>query len=173
MNNNLITIIIPVFNPEKTIFDLVSNIFDSLKLDYKFEVIIINDCSSDNSDFECLKLYDKYKGKLKYYKLAKNVGEHNAVMAGLNYAMGDWIVIMDDDFQNPVSEVEKIINFSLSNDYDVVYTHYKYKKHNIFNEEKAKEVPQVDDSLMKKLGIAGKRNTLRTIVTQMKQREVC
>ena len=47
------------------------------------------------------------------------------------------------------------------------------KKHNIFNEEKAKEVPQVDDSLMKKLGIAGKRNTLRTIVTQMKQREVC
>ena len=132
MNNNLITIIIPVFNSEKTIFDLVSNIFDSLKLDYKFEVIIINDCSSDNSDIECLKLYDKYKGKLKYYKLAKNVGEHNAVMAGLNYAMGDWIVIMDDDFQNPVSEVEKIINFSLSNDYDVVYTHYKYKKHNIY-----------------------------------------
>ena len=132
MNNNLITIIIPVFNSEKTIFDLVSNIFDSLKLDYKFEVIIINDCSSDNSDIECLKLYDKYKGKLKYYKLAKNVGEHNAVMAGLNYAMGDWIVIMDDDFQNPVSEVEKIINFSLSNDYDVVYTHYQYKKHNIF-----------------------------------------
>ena len=41
-------------------------------------------------------------------------------------------MIMDDDFQNPVSEVEKIINFSLSNDYDVVYTHYKYKKHNIF-----------------------------------------
>ena len=132
MNNNLITIIIPVFNSEKTIFDLVSNIFDSLKLDYKFEVILINDCSSDNSDIECLKLYDKYKGKIKYYKLAKNVGEHNAVMAGLNYAMGDWIVIMDDDFQNPVSEVEKIINFSLSNDYDVVYTHYKYKKHNIF-----------------------------------------
>ena len=132
MNNNLITIIIPVFNSEKTIFDLVSNIFDSLKLDYKFEVILINDCSSDNSDIECLKLYDKYKGKIKYYKLAKNVGEHNAVMAGLNYAMGDWIVIMDDDFQNPVSEVEKIINFSLSNDYDVVYTHYQYKKHNIF-----------------------------------------
>ena len=69
MNNNLITIIIPVFNSEKTIFDLVSNIFDSLKLDYKFEVILINDCSSDNSDIECLKLYDKYKGKIKYYLL--------------------------------------------------------------------------------------------------------
>ena len=53
-------------------------------------------------------------------------------MAGLNHATGDWAIIMDDDFQNPVSEVSKLINFILTNEYDVVYTKYKEKKHSIF-----------------------------------------
>ena len=48
-------------------------------------------------------------------------------MAGLNHATGDWAIIMDDDFQNPVSEVSKLINFILTNEYDVVYTKYKEK----------------------------------------------
>jgi undecaprenyl-phosphate 4-deoxy-4-formamido-L-arabinose transferase len=60
------------------------------------------------------------------------VGEHNAVMAGLNQATGDYAIIIDDDFQNPVSEVEKMINYMISHDYDVVYSYYKQKKHSWF-----------------------------------------
>ena len=50
-------------------------------------------------------------------------------MAGLNQASGDWAIIMDDDFQNPISELKHLINHSLDNDFDVVYTRYKTKKH--------------------------------------------
>ena len=53
-------------------------------------------------------------------------------MAALNQATGDYAIIMDDDFQNPVSEVRKLIDFSINNDYDVVYTHYAKKKHSLF-----------------------------------------
>ena len=41
------------------------------------------------------------------------MGEHNAVMAGLNRVTGDYIVIMDDDFQNPISEVVKLVDKAL------------------------------------------------------------
>ena len=56
--------------------------------------------------------------KIKFYSLGKNVGEHRAVMAGLNHVSGDWAIIMDDDFQNPISELKHLINHSLNNDFD-------------------------------------------------------
>jgi undecaprenyl-phosphate 4-deoxy-4-formamido-L-arabinose transferase len=65
-------------------------------------------------------------------KLSKNVGEHNAIMAGLRYVEGDWALIMDDDFQNPPKEGLKLINFALENNYDIVYGDYEIKRHNIF-----------------------------------------
>tara|TARA_Y100000996_G_scaffold257757_1_gene202885 strand:- start:658 stop:1611 length:954 start_codon:yes stop_codon:yes gene_type:complete len=132
INKKDISVVIPVFNSEKTISDLANEIFDKLSVAHKIELILVNDCSKDKSENHCLDLFKKYPNNVKYYRLAKNVGEHNAVMAGLNNATGDWAIIMDDDFQNPVSEVSKLINFILTNDYDVVYTKYKEKKHSIF-----------------------------------------
>jgi len=64
--------------------------------------------------------------------LSKNFGEHSAVIAGLNKATGNYAVIMDDDFQNPVSEVVKLVNKALENDYDVVYSYYEKKRHSLF-----------------------------------------
>jgi len=66
---------------------------------------------------------------VRFFSLARNVGEHNAVMAGLNQVRGDWAVIMDDDFQNPVSEVHKLIEYANNHDCDVVYSYYKSKHH--------------------------------------------
>jgi glycosyltransferase involved in cell wall biosynthesis len=50
----------------------------------------------------------------------------------LNKSKGDWVVIMDDDFQNPVSAVIKLVDFAVANTYDVVYTCYDKKKHSLF-----------------------------------------
>jgi undecaprenyl-phosphate 4-deoxy-4-formamido-L-arabinose transferase len=60
--------------------------------------------------------------------LSRNFGEHNAVMAGLNYAEGDYCVIMDDDLQNPPSEVRALIEEARKG-YDVVYARYEAKRH--------------------------------------------
>ena len=126
-----VSIVIPVYDGAETIGPLVDSLVDSLRPYFPFEIILINDCSLDDSERICFELFEKYKPIIKFYSLAKNVGEHNAVMAGLNNATGEWIVIMDDDLQNPVSEVIKLLFFATANAYDVVYTYYHKKKHSI------------------------------------------
>ncbi len=125
-----VSVVIPVYNAETSIKSLVCMLIDEMPAKYETEIVLVNDYSADNSHNACLELYHKYKGKVKYLPLARNFGEHNAVMAGLNKAGGDYIIIMDDDFQNPVSEVIKLIEYAADNDYDVVYTFYDEKKHN-------------------------------------------
>jgi len=126
-----ISIVIPVYNSEKTIVNLVSMLIENIT-NFSLEIILINDNSKDNSAESCVSLYKKYPKIVKFYSLAKNVGEHNAVMAGLNNATGQYTIIMDDDFQNPVSEVVKLIEYSLANSYDVIYTFYDKKNHSFW-----------------------------------------
>ena len=127
-----ISIIIPVYNGEKTIIPLVNEIVKTLRELYKLEVVLINDASPDNSEQACTSLYETYPDIVKFYSLAKNVGEHNAVMAGLNQSTGDYMVIVDDDFQNPISEIVKLLTYATENDFDVTYTYYKRKEHSFF-----------------------------------------
>jgi len=64
--------------------------------------------------------------------LARNYGEHNAVMAGLRYASGAHVITMDDDLQNPPEEVERLLAFAQRNGKDVVYTYYYRKRHAVW-----------------------------------------
>ncbi len=123
-----ISIAIPVYNSENTIAELVNKLVAELQ-NFNLEIILVNDSSKDNSHNVCVQLFNRYQNIVKYYLLAKNVGEHNAVMAALNHATGDYVLIMDDDFQNPVSEVIKLIEYISANNYDVVYTFYEKKEH--------------------------------------------
>ena len=127
-----ISIVIPVYNSETTIGKLVESLINDLSNRYNLEIILVNDSSKDNSELACIDLYNKNKNIVRFYSLAKNVGEHNAVMAGLNKVTGDYVVIMDDDFQNPVDEVTNLVDCALGNNYDVIYTYYDKKEHNFF-----------------------------------------
>jgi undecaprenyl-phosphate 4-deoxy-4-formamido-L-arabinose transferase len=127
-----LSVIIPVYNSEKTINRLVEELIKNLGLTFKLEIILVNDNSRDNSEEVCISLFEKYKETVKFYSLSKNVGEHNAVMAGLNKVTGDYVVIMDDDFQNSISAVVKLVDTALGNEYDVVYSYYEEKKHSLF-----------------------------------------
>lgn len=127
-----LSIVIPVYNSEATIGPLTEKLIDALSRDYNLEIVLVNDNSKDNSEKVCIELYKKHKPFIKFYSLAKNVGEHNAVMAGLNQVTGDYTVIMDDDFQNPISEVLKLVEFAKEHNFDVVYTYYDRKQHSFF-----------------------------------------
>jgi len=132
-NSNIhISIVIPVYNSENSIGPLVNKLVNELVPLFETEIILVNDQSKDHSHKVCLALYEQYRKVVKYYPLAKNVGEHNAVMAGLNQTKGDYAVIMDDDFQNPVSEVIKLITYAVDYEYDVIYTWYEKKQHSLF-----------------------------------------
>jgi len=129
----MISIIIPVFNSENTIEILVNNIVKVLGENYKFEIILVNDSSKDSSEEKCKKLVEKYS-RVVLYSLSKNVGEHNAVMAGLNNCSGDYAVIMDDDLQHSVDSLLDLIKFGIKekNNFDVVYAYYDKMKYNLF-----------------------------------------
>jgi undecaprenyl-phosphate 4-deoxy-4-formamido-L-arabinose transferase len=123
-----ISIVVPVYNGAATIARLVNEIERELSATNELEMILVNDGSTrDNSDEVCTQLALE-KDWVVYIDLFRNFGEHNAVMAGLNHSTGDYVVIMDDDLQNPPSEVIKLID-ELDKGFDVVFSKYTTKKH--------------------------------------------
>ena len=127
-----VSIVIPVYNGEKTIGPLVDELIAEIGERFDLEIVLVNDCSPDNSEQVCIQIFEKYPSVVKFFSLARNVGEHNAVMAGLNQTTGAYVVIMDDDFQNPISEVVKLVRYASEHEYDVVYTYYTKKEHSLF-----------------------------------------
>ncbi len=122
-----ISIVIPVYRGERTVGPLVRELHDTLAVRYDLEIVLVNDGSPDRSAEVCRDLAEQVAG-VRFVNLSRNFGEHNAVMAGLNHAAGDYVVIMDDDFQNPPSEVPKLIE-KIRQGYDVVYSQYAVKRH--------------------------------------------
>lgn len=125
-----LSVIIPVYNSEKTIYHLVNKLHQDLQ-NINFETILINDFSSDNSYNECLKITKKHKN-ITFIDLEKNYGEFTAVLCGLNHAKGLYSVLIDDDFQNPPSEIIKLYETAVNDNFDVVYSKYTLKKHHWF-----------------------------------------
>ena len=125
-----LSIVIPVYRGEKTIERLVRTLFDNLGSLYPLEIVLVNDGSPDDSATVCRRLAGEIPS-VKFLNLSRNFSEHNAVMAGLNYATGDYVAIMDDDFQNPPGEVVKLVT-EAERGFDVVYSYYAVKKHHPF-----------------------------------------
>ncbi|MFA5147139.1 MAG: glycosyltransferase family 2 protein [Candidatus Omnitrophota bacterium] len=123
-----ISVVIPVYNGARTISKLVEDLLGILKA-YQTEIILVNDGSKDKSHDLCLSIYERHKANVKYICLARNFGEHNAVMAGLNQVTGDYAVTIDDDFQNPPEEIPKLLDKAVSEGLDVVYSYYEKKRH--------------------------------------------
>lgn len=122
------SIVIPAYNSESTIGTLVERLVTDLGSEM-LQVVLVNDGSADGTDAVCRELVTRYPDIVTYVRLARNFGEHNAVMAGLHHARGEYVVIMDDDFQNPPEEVSRLIAYAERGGYDVVYTRYARKHH--------------------------------------------
>jgi len=149
-NKLYLSIVIPVYRGQDSIASLVEQLITALNGRYHLEIVLVNDNSPDQSEVICRELFQRYPDIVRFYSLAKNVGEHNAVMAGLNQTRGDFMVIMDDDFQNPISEVVKLVEYAAQNDCDVTYTYYKKKQHSWFRNLGSKFNDKVANLLLKK-----------------------
>jgi len=129
-----LSIVIPVYNSEKTIEEVVSEIeivVSKLNSKYDLEIMLVNDYSKDNS-LEVCKNICKHKSFVKLISFSKNFGQHNALMAGIKIASGDYIISMDDDLQTPPDEMGKLIDELEKNNYDVVFAKYKTENKSIF-----------------------------------------
>lgn len=143
-----LSVIIPVYKGAKTISKLVESLQEELRT-YDFEIILVNDGSPDNSEKVCRDLATIHEN-INFISLRKNFGEFNAVMCGLNHVAGKYTIIIDDDFQNPPSEIIKLLDKAKSNDYDVVYSYYTEKKHHLFRNFGSWIVNRLTTSLLNK-----------------------
>lgn len=126
-----ISVVIPCYNSEKTITTVVDEVISTITAHggYDYEIILINDCSPDNV-FSVITHMAEENPKIKGLDLARNFGQHSAIMAGFNYVTGDIVVCLDDDGQTPANEMFKLIDALDQN--DLVFAKYTDKKHSAF-----------------------------------------
>ena len=125
-----LSVIIPVYNSERTIGSLVERLQDCLS-GQDFDVVLVNDGSRDESEAVCQRLESRYSN-VTFVSLRKNFGEFNAVLCGLNHVAGKYAVIIDDDFQNPPEAILTLVTTAEQGNYDVVYSRYAQKEHHWF-----------------------------------------
>lgn len=127
-----ISFVIPCYNSSSTIEKVVEEINSTMELlySYVYEIILVNDCSPDNT-FDVIKNLALEDEHIISLNLAKNAGQHAALMAGFHYVSGDIVVCLDDDGQTPADEVGKLIE-KIKDGYDVVYASYENKRHSGF-----------------------------------------
>jgi undecaprenyl-phosphate 4-deoxy-4-formamido-L-arabinose transferase len=123
-----LSIVIPVYNGAKTIGELVGALA-ALRIPGGHEIVLVNDGSPDNSLAVCRELLRSSAVPLTLVNLARNYGEHNAVMTGLRHARGAWVITMDDDLQNPPSEIQRLLEFAQASGKEAIYTWYGSKEH--------------------------------------------
>ena len=126
-----ISFVIPCYRSEKTLSDVVEEIKTTMAtIGHEFEIILINDCSPDKT-FEVIKQLVAENDNILGLDLAKNFGQHCALMAGMRHSTGDVVVCLDDDGQTPADEVGKLLD-KLDEGYDVCYASYGKKQHSGF-----------------------------------------
>jgi dolichol-phosphate mannosyltransferase len=121
------SLIIPIYNEEETIPELyrrVSDVMDSL--DDSVELILINDGSGDRS-LNLMRELQERDARVCYISFARNFGHQAAVTAGLNFARGQVIVVLDADLQDPPELIPKMIE-SWQAGYHVVYAQRTKRK---------------------------------------------
>lgn len=123
-----LSIVIPVFNSEDILPDLVKRLALVLPaLAQKYEVILVNDGSQDHSWEVVCKLSQGHPW-LVGIDLMRNYGQHNALLCGIRTAQYDIIVTIDDDLQHPPEEIHKLLE-KLAEGYDVVYGAFQKTQH--------------------------------------------
>ena len=129
-----ISFVIPCYGSENTIEAVIDEIIDivSQKSEYDYEIIAVNDCSPDNV-LDKLYYLSKNNKKVKVINFAKNMNRPGAVMAGLNYAKGDYVVVMDDDGQCPMNNFWQLLK-PLLDGHDVSIASYPERKQSIFKD---------------------------------------
>lgn len=148
-----LSVVIPVYYGSKTIEPLVKtvvNLFQSELSHIESEIILVNDGSLDQSSAVCEKLAYAYPSSVCFIDLAKNFSEHNAVIAGLNFCHGQYAVIIDDDFQNPPSEIVKLLRKIEQTGADVVFAKYETKEHHWFRNIGSKFNDMVSNIMLNK-----------------------
>jgi len=119
-NKPLISVVSPVYRAEKIVVELVKQLHENLRIITEdYEIILVNDASPDNSWEAIIAECEKDK-RVKGIELSRNFGQHYAITAGLSYAKGEWVIVMDCDLQDRPDEIPNLYK-KAQDGWDIVY----------------------------------------------------
>jgi len=132
MSEIVYSIVIPVYNSTESVVELceqVVRVFEDVVKE-SFEIILVDDASPNPDTWAALEGIHEKNDRIKIIQLMKNFGQQNAIMCGLKYSCGDFIISMDDDLQHPPEEIPKLINtIGCPPHYDAVLAIPRHRKH--------------------------------------------
>ena len=135
MADSLVSCVIPCYCSSATISAVIEEIerAAALRTDYDLEIILVNDGSPDDgATARAIATLAEQSARIVAINLARNFGQHAAIMAGFAQVHGDIVVCLDDDGQTPADEMFKLVD-KVAEGYDIVYASYSgHKQHNIF-----------------------------------------
>ncbi len=128
----LVSFVIPCYRSAQTIGRVVQEIRETMAAlpQYRYEIVLVNDASPDDT-FETIRTLCRENRDVCGVNLARNFGQHAALMAGFRYVRGEIVVCLDDDGQTPAGEVGKLLS-EIEAGSDVVYAKYTNKRHSWF-----------------------------------------
>ncbi len=124
MKKETISIVIPCYNEEEAVplfYAEMTKLMEKMKKQVEFELIFVNDGSKDKTLEEFRKLSSQDK-KVRYVSFSRNFGKEAAMLAGLEYATGDYVTTMDVDLQDPPYLLEEMYRLIKEEGYDCVAT---------------------------------------------------
>ena len=116
-----ITILVPAYNEEEVLqqlYDRLTKVINGITY-YTFEILFVNDGSTDSTLQQIKRLRENDKN-ISYVNLSRNFGKETAMIAGLDYAAGDAVIIIDADLQDPPELIPEMIKY-WEMGYDDVY----------------------------------------------------
>jgi undecaprenyl-phosphate 4-deoxy-4-formamido-L-arabinose transferase len=117
-----LSVVIPVYNEEAVLPTLFARLYPTLDaLDISYEIVFVNDGSKDRSVALLRQQFSLRPQTTRVVLFHANFGQHSAVMAGLKYARGEYVITLDADLQNPPEEIGKLVGM-LDQGYDYVGT---------------------------------------------------
>ena len=138
-----LSVVIPVYNEEAVLPTLFSRLYPSLDaLNVAYEVVFVNDGSKDKSAALLRTQFQARPEVTRVVLFHANFGQHSAVMAGLAYARGEYIVTLDADLQNPPEEVGKLVGL-LAQGYDYVGTIRQQRQDSFWRKSLSKAINQL------------------------------
>lgn len=130
--SRLVSFVIPCYRSAETLGGVIAEIDAVMETmeEYSHEIVLVNDCSPDNT-FEVIRSICAERKDITGVNLARNFGQHAALMAGFHYVHGEYVVCLDDDGQTPANQAGRLLQ-ALENGSDAVYARYEHKQHSAF-----------------------------------------
>ena len=144
-------VIIPVYNEEEGLNALFDRLYPALdqvasQFTLSYEIIFINDGSKDRSAAILAMQYEKRPDVTRVVLFANNFGQHMAIMAGFEYAHGEYIITLDADLQNPPEEIGKIVR-QLEGGHDYVGTIRENRQDSWFRKNASRAMNHLRDKM--------------------------